>query len=195
MKKILIIGLGNIGKQYQKTRHNIGFLIIDEIIKNYPSFSLKNEKLGYIAKSCYKQNYFFLLKPSLYMNCSGISIKYWINKENIQINNIIVITDDINLSLGILRIRSKGSNGGHNGLKNIEDELKTSNYARLRFGIGNNFYKGEKNNYVLGKWTKEELDKIKHPINIAAEAALSFGIFGLQKTMNLFNNKTSYFNG
>ncbi|WGH26771.1 MAG: aminoacyl-tRNA hydrolase [Candidatus Bostrichicola ureolyticus] len=189
MKKILIIGLGNIGTKYEKTRHNIGFLIIDEIIKICPSFNLKNKRLGYIATSCYKEHYFFLLKPSLYMNCSGQSIKYWINKENIQINNILVITDDINLSLGILRIRSKGSDGGHNGLKNIQYELKTSNYARLRFGIGNNFCKGEKNNYVLGTWTQKELKKINTKINIAAEAALSFGILGLQKTMNLYNNK------
>ncbi len=187
--KFLIIGLGNPGIIYEKTRHNFGFLLLNKISKKYFTPFYK-KKLGDICKITYKKNLIFLLKPTTYINCSGISVKYWINKEKIFLKNILVISDDLNLKFGILRLKSKGSSGGHNGLKSIEKEIKTSNYPRLRFGIKNNlFMKKNKNynDYVLNNWDKKEIKYLSIFFEKSVKIILSFIEYGINKTMNNFN--------
>lgn len=188
MKKFLIAGLGNPGFLYQKTRHNLGFLILDKISEKYfISFSIN--KLGFISKLIYKEKLLFFLKPSTYVNESGKSVKYWMNKKKIALENILVISDDIYLNFGNIRLRGKGGNGGHNGLKSIEKELGTSHYARMRFGIKNHFYQENKIDYVLGNWKEEELKNLFNRLEISVEIIFSFVLNGLQKTMDLFNNR------
>lgn len=186
LNKFLIVGLGNIGTIYKNSRHNIGFKVIDILIKRY---SLNNylNNFGSIAKIEIEKKIFFLLKPNTYMNFSGKAVYNCMIKENIAIKSIIIIVDDFNLKFGILRIKGKGSDGGHNGLKNIQYYLNTSSYARLRFGIGNNFKNNNKKKYVLDSWTREELLILKSKIIKAADASISFGLNGLEKTMNIFN--------
>lgn len=184
--KFLIVGLGNIGIIYKNSRHNIGFLLIDKLIELYSLKSYSN-KFGYYSIIEIQEKIFFLLKPNTYMNFSGKAVQYWMIKENIPIKYIFIIVDDLNLNFGVLRIRGKGSDGGHNGLKSIQYYLETSSYARLRFGIGNNFKKNNKKKYVLDSWTKEESYYLKHKIIRAAYASISFGLNGLEKTMNNFN--------
>ncbi|ACX84194.1 peptidyl-tRNA hydrolase [Blattabacterium sp. (Periplaneta americana) str. BPLAN] len=188
MKKFLITGLGNPGFLYQKTRHNLGFLILDKISEKYfLSFSIK--KLGFISKLIYKEKLLFFLKPSTYVNESGKSVKYWMNKKKIALENILVISDDIYLNFGNIRLRGKGGDGGHNGLKSIEKELGTSHYARMRFGIKNHFYQDNKIDYVLGNWKEEELKNLFNRLEISVEIIFSFVLNGLQKTMDFFNNR------
>ncbi|WP_185852756.1 aminoacyl-tRNA hydrolase [Blattabacterium cuenoti] len=188
MKKFLITGLGNPGFLYQKTRHNLGFLILDKISEKYfLSFSIN--ELGFISKLIYKEKLLFFLKPSTYVNESGKSVKYWMNKKKISLENILVISDDIYLNFGNIRLRGKGGNGGHNGLKSIEKELGTSHYARMRFGIKNHFYQDNKIDYVLGNWKEEELKILFNRLEISVEIIFSFVLNGLQKTMDLFNNR------
>ncbi|WP_185878425.1 aminoacyl-tRNA hydrolase [Blattabacterium cuenoti] len=188
MKKFLITGLGNPGVLYQKTRHNLGFLILDKISEKYfLSFSIK--KLGFISKFIYKEKLLFFLKPSTYVNESGKSVKYWMNKKKISLENILVISDDIYLNFGNIRLREKGGDGGHNGLKSIEKELGTSHYARMRFGIKNHFYQDNKIDYVLGNWKEEELKILFNRLEISVKIIFSFVLNGLQKTMDLFNNR------
>lgn len=186
MKKFLIIGLGNPGYTYKKTRHNIGFMILDEISKNH-SFCFLKKKLGFISKFNYREKIIFFLKPSTYINNSGKSVKYWMIKEKILLENILVILDDIYLNLGTFRLKGKGGDGGHNGLKDIEKEIGTSHYARLRFGIKKNFEK--KTDYVLGNWENEELNFINSKLDLATNIIFSFIKYGLQNTMNTFNNQ------
>ncbi|MFD1314809.1 aminoacyl-tRNA hydrolase [Namhaeicola litoreus] len=188
MKKFLIIGLGNIGSEYQNTRHNIGFKALDDLAsKNDLNFETK--KLGDLTELKIKGRTFILLKPNTYMNLSGKAIKYWMEKENIPIENILVITDDLNLPFGSIRIKTKGSAGGHNGLQNIQDVLETTNYNRLRFGIGDEFHKGSQVNYVLGQWTEDENKLLPERIEKIQEAIRSFGLAGINTTMNEYNNK------
>ncbi|AGD97955.1 Peptidyl-tRNA hydrolase [Blattabacterium sp. (Blatta orientalis) str. Tarazona] len=188
MKKFLITGLGNPGFLYQKTRHNLGFLILDKISEKYfLSFSIK--KLGFISKLVYKEKLLFFLKPSTYVNESGKSVKYWMNKKKIDLENILVISDDIYLNFGNIRLRGKGGDGGHNGLKSIEKELGTSHYARMRFGIKNHFYQDSKIDYVLGNWKEDDLKSLFNRLEISVEIIFSFVLNGLQKTMDLFNNR------
>lgn len=184
--KFLIVGLGNIGVTYKYSRHNIGFQLIDKLIDIYSLKSHLNT-FGYFSIIEIQKKIFFLLKPNTYMNFSGKAVHHWMIKENIPIQSILIIVDDCNLNFGILRIRGKGSDGGHNGLKNIEYYLKNSFYARLRFGIGNNFKKNNKKKYVLDSWTREEFSNLEHKIIKATDAIISFGIYGLEKTMNTFN--------
>lgn len=184
--KILIVGLGNIGITYKYSRHNIGFQLIDKLIDMYSLKSHLNT-FGCFSIIEIQKKIFFLLKPNTYMNFSGKAVHYWMMKENIPIQSILIIVDDFNLNFGVLRIRGKGSDGGHNGLKNIEYYLKSSSYARLRFGIGNNFKKNNKKKYVLDSWTREECSYLKYKIIKAADASISFGISGLEQTMNIFN--------
>lgn len=188
MKKVLIVGLGNIGEKYQNTRHNIGFQIVDALAKEKEA-SFESEKLGAIAKFRHKGKQFILLKPSTFMNLSGKAIKFWMQKENISIENLLVVTDDLNIDFGTIRIKAKGSDGGHNGLKDTQEKLGTTNYPRFRFGVGNNFSKGRQVDYVLGEWDKDEESQLIERIPKSTEAILSFGVAGLANTMNAFNGK------
>jgi len=186
MKKYLIVGLGNIGAKYDNTRHNIGFEVVDRLAQ-IKEVQFEPDKLGSITKFRYKGRTFVLLKPATYMNLSGKSVRYWLTKEKIPNENLLVICDDLSLPLGALRLKSKGGAGGHNGLQNIQDLLGTSVYNRLRFGIGNDFLRGHQSDFVLGEWKDAERKKIPKRIDKAAQAILSFGTAGLGNTMNIFN--------
>lgn len=188
MKKYLIIGLGNIGAEYVNTRHNIGFKVVDFLAKK-EGVSFQTAKLGDLAEFKIKGRTVFLLKPNTYMNLSGKAVKYWMDKENIAKENILVITDDLNLSFGTLRIKAKGSDGGHNGLKNIQLLLNTTEYPRFRFGISDQFKKGQQVDYVLGEWNEEEQAKLPERYETCALAVQSFVLAGLANTMNEFNGK------
>lgn len=188
MTKYLIVGLGNIGAEYVNTRHNIGFKIVDALA-NEENVSFETVKLGALAEFKYKGRQFFLLKPNTYMNLSGKAVKYWMEKENIPTENILVVTDDLNLSFGTIRIKGKGSDGGHNGLKNIQLLLNTNQYPRFRFGISDEFKKGQQVDYVLGEWDEQEKAALPERLKIAGEAIRSFGFGGLNNTMNTYNGK------
>ncbi len=188
MKKFLIVGLGNIGPEYVNTRHNIGFKVLDYLAKK-ESLSFETVKLGSLAEYKFKGRSFFLLKPNTYMNLSGKAVKFWMDKENIPLENILVITDDLNIPFGTIRIKPKGSDGGHNGLKNINLVLNTQNYTRFRFGISDEFKKGQQVNYVLGEWSEEELNTLPERLEQSCEVIRSFGLAGLEKTMTSFNGK------
>ena len=188
MKKFLIVGLGNIGSEYANTRHNIGFKILD-YIANQEGISFQTVKLGEVAELKIKGRTLLLLKPNTYMNLSGKAVKYWLEKENIEKENMLVITDDLNLAFGTIRIKTKGSDGGHNGLKNIQLLLNSTEYPRFRFGIGDAFKKGQQVNYVLGEWDTEEKEKLKERLEISSKIIKSFALAGLNNTMNEFNGK------
>jgi PTH1 family peptidyl-tRNA hydrolase len=188
MNKFLIVGLGNIGAEYANTRHNIGFKVLD-FIANKEGASFDNLKLGAVAELKIKGKTFLLLKPNTYMNLSGKAVHYWMDKEKISLDRVLVITDDLNLSFGTIRIRSKGSDGGHNGLKNITQVLNTQEYARFRFGISDAFKKGKQVDYVLGNWDEEEKTKLSERLEMASEIIKSFGLAGLEITMTSYNGK------
>lgn len=188
MKKFLIVGLGNIGSEYANTRHNIGFKILD-YIANQEGISFQTVKLGEVAELKIKGRTLLLLKPNTYMNLSGKAVKYWLEKENIEKENMLVITDDLNLAFGTIRIKTKGSDGGHNGLKNIQLLLNSTEYPRFRFGISDSFKKGQQVNYVLGEWDAEEKEKLKERLEISSEIVKSFALAGLNNTMNTYNGK------
>ena len=186
--KYLIVGLGNIGDEYANTRHNIGFIVADALAQE-GSAVFKTERYGDIARLKYKSRILVVLKPSTFMNLSGKAIKYWLTKENIPVDNLLVITDDLALPTGVLRLRAKGGDGGHNGLINIIQELQSSKFARLRMGIGNEFAKGYQVDYVLGKWTKEEENSMIPKVKTAVEIVKSFVSIGAARTMNVFNTQ------
>ena len=186
--KFLIAGLGNIGDEYANTRHNIGFLVVDALAKASTTI-FKTDRLASVAEIKFKGRTFVLIKPSTYMNLSGKAINYWMQAEKIPVENLLVVTDDIALPFGKLRMKGKGSDGGHNGLKSIQETLGTVDYARLRFGIGSEFSKGKQVDYVLGEWSKEEQAQLPERINVAYEMIKAFGTIGLQLTMTNFNNK------
>ena len=188
MQKFLIVGLGNIGAQYVNTRHNIGFKILNYYAKK-ETIEFKTEKLGEIATHKIKGRMIYLLKPNTYMNLSGKAVLYYLQKENIPIENLLIITDDLNLSFGTIRIKAKGSDGGHNGLKSIQQLLNTNEYARFRFGISDAFKKGQQVDYVLGNWTEEENIALQERLQKSIEIIQSFALDGLQTTMNLYNGK------
>ena len=188
MKKFLIVGLGNIGSEYVNTRHNIGFKILD-YIANQENISFQTAKLGEIAELKIKGRTLILLKPNTYMNLSGKAVKYWLEKENIDKDDMLVITDDLNLAFGTIRIKTKGSDGGHNGLKNIQLLLNSTEYPRFRFGISDAFKKGQQVNYVLGEWGEEEKESLKERLQMSAEIVKSFALAGLNNTMNTYNGK------
>lgn len=188
MSKFLLIGLGNIGNEYAQTRHNIGFEVVDCLAQQLNT-DFKLEKLASYATATYKGKQLHIIKPSTYMNLSGKAIKYWQQQLKITTENCLVIVDDLALPFATLRLRAKGSDAGHNGLKSIQEELQTQSYARLRFGIGNNFHKGKQIQYVLGKWSSEESKLLPDKILLASEICLSFCVSGLNNTMNLYNNK------
>ncbi|MFV5697165.1 aminoacyl-tRNA hydrolase [Flavobacterium sp. ZT3R17] len=186
--KFLIVGLGNIGAEYVNTRHNIGFKVVDFLARK-EGINFETVKLGSLAEYKFKGRTFLLLKPNTYMNLSGKAVQYWMDKEKIPLENILVITDDLNLSFGTIRIRQKGSDGGHNGLKNINLVLNTQNYARFRFGISDEFKKGKQVDYVLGEWDDAEKVALPERLEIASEIIKSFGTAGLENTMTAFNGK------
>lgn len=188
MKKFLIVGLGNIGDKYDNTRHNIGFKILDELAEEQ-KVNFTTEKLGDLTSFRFKGRTFLLLKPNTFMNLSGKAIKYWMDKEKIPLENILVITDDINIDFGTIRIKAKGSSGGHNGLKDIEAKLNTQKYSRFRFGVGSDYSKGRQVDFVLGIWSKDEKSQLIERLPKATKAILSFGTDGLTNTMNNFNGK------
>lgn len=188
MKKFLIVGLGNIGAEYVNTRHNIGFKIVD-YLANQENISFQTQKLGEVAEFKIKGRTVLMLKPNTYMNLSGKAVKYWMEKENIEKENVLVITDDLNLSFGSIRIKAKGTDGGHNGLKNIQLLLNSTEYPRFRFGISDAFKKGKQVDYVLGEWSSEEKESLKERFQISSEIIKSFALAGLNNTMNLYNGK------
>ncbi|HRB72666.1 MAG TPA: aminoacyl-tRNA hydrolase [Flavobacterium sp.] len=188
MKKFLIVGLGNIGAEYVNTRHNIGFKVLDHLAKK-EGLSFETVKLGTMAEYKVKGRTLFLLKPNTYMNLSGKAVQYWMDKEKIAKENIFVITDDLNLPFGTIRIKAKGSDGGHNGLKNIQLLLNSVEYPRFRFGISDQFKKGQQVDYVLGEWSEEEKSKLPERLDVAVESIRSFALSGLDITMNTFNGK------
>lgn len=186
--KYLIIGLGNPGAKYDDTRHNVGFEVVDKLAKDLEA-TWKDDNLGYIAEGKHKGRIFVLLKPTTYMNLSGKSVRYWMQKHKIPKENILVILDDLNLPFGKQRLRGNGNDGGHNGLKDIDKMTGGNNYARLRIGIGDEFHKGQQVDFVLGKWSKKEADELPEILTTALETAKAFGTIGLQFTMNQFNKK------
>ena len=188
MKKFLIVGLGNIGAEYENTRHNVGFKILDNLAQQQEVI-WKTERLGDLTQFREKGRTFFLLKPNTFMNLSGKAVKYWLEKENIPLENLLIVTDDLNLDFGSIRIKTRGSDGGHNGLKDIQDKLNTSIYPRFRFGIGDSFGQGKQVNYVLGTWGEEEEKGLKERMEMASNAIISFGLAGANRTMNSFNGK------
>ncbi len=186
--KYLILGIGNKGEKYENTRHNIGFKIVERVAEKIEAkFSPAN--YGWTAEGKYKGRKIILLKPDTYVNLSGNALKFWMQKENIPLENILVVTDDLALPFGALRLKSKGSDAGHNGLKNIQEMIKTQNYARLRFGISSDFEKGRQIDYVIGEWSEEEKEKLPERIEKFADACLSFVFAGITNTMNTFNGK------
>ena len=188
LKKILIVGLGNPGAEYKYTRHNIGFLTAERLAEKFKT-EFKTERYGDVAIGRYRGKRFTIVKPNTYMNLSGKAVRYWLEKEKISIENLMVITDDVNLDFGIIRIRPKGSDGGHNGLKSIQELLNTNQYSRLRFGIGKDYPRGAQADYVLGKWTEEQMKALPKIIDKASDALITFAQEGLQRTMNKFNTK------
>jgi peptidyl-tRNA hydrolase, PTH1 family len=188
MSKFLILGLGNVGDDYSGTRHNIGFEVLDYLAKkNNLAFEL--DRHAHVANYKFKGKILTLVKPTTYMNLSGKALNYWMQQENIALENIMVITDDLSLPVGKIRIRPKGSDGGHNGLKHIQETIKTQDYLRMRIGIGNEFGKGQQVDYVLGKWTDEEKKVLEKQIPMAHDAILAFATMGAERTMNLYNGK------
>ena len=188
MKKFLIVGLGNIGDSYVNTRHNIGFQVLDALAKDQ-EVSFETEKLGDIARFRFKGRVFILVKPSTYMNLSGKAVKYWMTQEKIPLKNLCIVTDDVHIDFGTIRIKTKGSAGGHNGLKDIQEKLNSQQYNRFRFGIGGNYPRGRQADFVLGSWTKEEESQLIERILMATKAILSFGSDGIRNMMNSYNGK------
>ena len=185
-KKFLIVGLGNIGQEYKNTRHNIGFDIVDHIAKILKG-TFNSAKYGDILKSKYAGKQIILLKPNTFMNLSGKAVLYWLRKEKIHINNLIIIVDDLNINFGISRLKPSGSDGGHNGLKDVANSLNTSNFTRLRFGIGNNFKNKDQVDFVLSRWNNEEANNLENLINKNVEIIFSSIKQGLDFTMNKYN--------
>jgi len=188
MKKYLIVGLGNIGEKYADTRHNIGFKVLDAFAEK-ENLIFETQKLGDLTTFKLKGKTMIFLKPSTYMNLSGKSVLYWLTKEKIPLENLLVITDDLNLPFGNIRLKTKGSDGGHNGLKDIQETLKTINYNRFRFGISDAFSKGRQVDYVLGAWSTEESEKLKERLDTSIKLIKSFVLEGINIAMNTYNGK------
>jgi PTH1 family peptidyl-tRNA hydrolase len=186
--KYLIIGLGNIGDEYADTRHNIGFIVADALAKEGNAV-FKSDRHAAVTKLSYKGRVMVVIKPSTFMNLSGKAVRYWMQKEDIPIENILVIVDDLALPVGALRMRTKGSDGGHNGLISIIEHLGSTDFSRIRFGIGNDFAKGHQVDYVLGRWTKEEEKVLIPKIGDCVGMVKSFLLIGAERTMNTYNKK------
>lgn len=195
VSKFLIVGLGNIGEEYVKTRHNVGFEVADAFAKSLikedePTVRLyTSDKLAMVNRSKFKGKQLVIIKPSTYMNLSGKALNYWMQAEKVKIEDILVISDDLALPFGTLRMKKKGSDGGHNGLNDIANTLNSTEYARIRFGIGNEFSKGKQVDFVLGKWSESEEKTIDERIEKAVEMIKSFVSIGIDRTMSAYNNK------
>lgn len=188
MKKFLIVGLGNIGPDYVGTRHNAGFMIADRLAADAGA-AFESCRYGDMARFRVKNCQLMVLKPSTFMNLSGVAVRYWMNREKMPLENLLVLVDDLALPFGKIRLRGNGSDAGHNGLKNIASELGTQNYARLRFGIGNGFAPGAQINFVLGRFDEEEERQLPERIKVAAEAVRDFCLSGLAHAMTNYNSK------
>lgn len=188
MNKFLIVGLGNIGEEYANTRHNIGFLVLDAMAQE-AAVTFSSDRYAAMAQFRLKGRTFVMIKPSTYMNLSGKAVKYWMIKEDIPVENILVISDDVDLPLGAFRIKPKGSGGSHNGLNNIIEQLGTSDFPRFRVGIGSDYARGFQVDFVLGRWSRHEEEVLLPRIKIATEVIKSFGLAGLNLTMTAYNNK------
>lgn len=186
MKRFFIVGLGNIGREYEGTRHNIGFMIADRLVEE-ASGSFSSCRYGDMAKIRVKNCELLVLKPSTYMNLSGVAVRYWMNKEKLPLNQLLILVDDLALPFGTIRIRETGSEGGHNGLKSISEQLGNRNYARLRFGVGNDYAKGSQVDYVLGQFNEDEQALLSEKINKAVEAVKAFCLSGAAFAMTHFN--------
>lgn len=184
--KYLIVGLGNIGEEYQDTRHNIGFTILDAL-SDASNVVFRDKRYGFVGDFKYKARTFILLKPSTFVNLSGKAVNYWLKKEKIPVERLLVIVDDVSLPFGKLRLRPRGGDAGHNGLINIDEVLGHQNYARLRFGIGHEFMPSQQVNYVLGQWSPEEKKLLPKQFELAIDMIKSFGTLGVERTMNLYN--------
>lgn len=187
MSKFLIAGLGNIGAEYAHTRHNIGFDVLDAFVAKHEG-SFQTERLADLARIRFRGKTILCIKPSTYMNLSGKSIRYWLDKEQIPIEHLLVILDELAIPLDKIKLRTKGSDGGHNGLRSIQESLGTDAYARLRFGIGNNYPKGQQVDFVLGKWREDELPIVRAKIAKCSEVIENYVVMGAERTMNLVNN-------
>ena len=186
--KYLIACLGNIGAEYANTRHNIGFMVADHLAKDLEC-TFTTSRLAMVSEMKHKGRQMIVIKPTTYMNLSGKAVKYWATQEKIPIENILVVCDDLALPTGTLRMKKKGSDGGHNGLKNIIEALGSSEFCRLRIGIGNDYAKGKQIDYVIGEWKQSEIDEIQPRLDVAVEMIKSFVAIGPDLTMNQFNNK------
>jgi len=186
--KYLIIGLGNPGEKYDNSRHNIGFKVLDRLA-SLSNISFSTEKLADVALLKHKGRKLVLLKPNTFMNLSGKAVNYWMQKEKVSVDNILVVSDDIDLPFSTIRIRAKGSDGGHNGLRDIIEILQSTIFPRMRFGIGSEFSEGRQSDYVLGNWSDEETDLLDEKMDVAVKMILSFSTIGIDRTMNDFNGK------
>ncbi|HUW91570.1 MAG TPA: aminoacyl-tRNA hydrolase [Bacteroidales bacterium] len=184
--KYLIAGLGNIGEEYENTRHNVGFMILDALA-GASNISFTDRRYGAVAELKHRGRTLVLLKPSTFMNRSGNAVDYWLKKEKIPPENFLVVTDDIAISTGSIRLRARGSHGGHNGLASISEVLGSDDYARLRVGIGSNFPRGRQVDYVLGRWSDEEMSVLKQRLSLAVDMVKSFAAVGCELTMTAFN--------
>ena len=182
----VIVGLGNIGEEYADTRHNVGFMALDALAKQ-KEISFNSNRYAYTAEFKYKGRLYILVKPTTYMNLSGKAVNYYMQEEKIPLSNLLVITDDISLPVGKIRIRKKGSDGGHNGLKHIQATLGTEEYTRLRIGVGNNFPKGKQADYVLAPFDEDELPDLIPTLERMPEIIINFGLLEIDKLMNLYN--------
>lgn len=186
--KYLIVGLGNIGSKYEGTRHNIGFEVLDEMAKS-KDVSFKNDSLADICSIKNKGRTLILVKPTTYMNLSGKAVRYWMTKHKVNVDNLLIVVDDLHLDFGAIRLRTKGSDAGHNGLKNIQDLLNTSKYPRLKMGIGSDFRKGDQVNFVLGKWSDKEAADLGEFIQRGIKTIYDFTSIGVSRAMSANNTK------
>ena len=186
--KYLVAGLGNTGPEYAHTRHNIGFDILDALA-GASNISFKDRRYGFVGEMKFRARTYILLKPSTFMNLSGNAVRYWLRKEKVPLEHLLVVVDDVALPFGTLRLRARGGDAGHNGLNHIQTILGTTGYARLRFGIGNDYYPGQQVDYVLSGWTEEQEKALPARIGMAGEIIKAFGVIGLERTMNEYNNK------
>ncbi len=187
--KYLIVGLGNPGREYENTRHNVGFKVLDALVAKKEGAAFSPERLGDVAHVRVKNKMLTLLKPSTYMNLSGKAVAYWMQKEGIELDHVLVVVDDITFDMGVLRMRAKGSDGGHNGLKDICAVLGTPNYARLRVGVGGDFARGAQIDYVLGEWRDEDKAKMPEVMDNSVKAIENFVLMGVARAMNIANTK------
>lgn len=185
--KYLVAGLGNVGDEYHNTRHNIGFMILDALAKA-SNIVFSEKRYGFVTEYHYKGRTFVLLKPNTYVNLSGKAVNYWLKAASVPLENMLVVADDLSLPFGMVRLRRRGGDGGHNGLTSISEILDTQNFARLRFGIGGSFPYGTQVDYVLGKWTQDEIAQLPDKISLCHEIIRGFGSLGIDRTMNTYNN-------